>query len=380
MDVDEEDLSALPLARLLQDATALTRTSAVSTKRTKLRPEVIDIQRTRDIPGTQPSAVESLSFHPEYPVLLSSGQSSTLYLHQIDPTAHPTPNPLLTSVHVRKTPIQSSGFLGPSGDKIVFSGKRQYFHTWDLPSGTIQKVNRVYGQKEEQRTMERTKLSPCGRFIALAGSSKKAGGIINILDANTTQWVASARIEGRNGVADFAWWSDSTGLTIVGKGSEVGEWSLTSRSFIARWIDDGHAPTVITLGGRHGPSQLGSDRWITIGSQSGIVNIYDRKTFVTAKNEIAIPERPTPKRAFNQLKRATNSLVISGDGQILCMSSKHDKDSLRLVHLPSCTLYRNWPTSSTPLGRVTSVAFMNGSEVLAVGNDAGKIRLFEIRA
>lgn len=380
MDVDEQDLSALPLARLLQDSTALTRTSETTTKRSKLRPEVIDIQRTRDIPGVQPSAIESLSFHPEYPVLLSSGQASTLYLHQIAPTAHPTPNPLLTSIHVRKTPLRSSAFLGPSGDKIVFSGKRQYFHTWDLPTGVIQKVTRVYGQKEEQKTMERMKLSPCGRYMAVAGTSKKGGGLLNILDATTTQWIAAARIEGRNGVADYAWWGTGNGLTIVGKGGEVGEWSLESRSFVARWIDDGHAPTVITLGGRNGPVQLGGDRWIVIGSQSGIVNIYDRRNFLSAKNEITIPERPQPKRSFDQLKRATNSLEISPDGQILAMSSRWDKDALRLVHLPSCTLYRNWPTGSTPLGRVTAVAFGSASDILAVGNDQGKIRLFEIRA
>lgn len=380
MDVDDRDLSTLPLARLLQDARSLARTSAVTTKKSKLRPEVIDIQRTRDIPGVQPSSIASLQFHPEHPVLLSSGFASTIYLHHIAPTAHPIPNPLLTSVHIRKTPLHTTAFLGPKGDKIFFSGRRQYFHTWDLDSGTVQKVSRVYGHKEEQKTMERFKLSPCGRYMALAGSAKKGGGLINILDAATTQWIASARIEGRNGIADYAWWSTGNGITMVGKGGEVGEWSMESRSFVARWMDDGHAPTVLTLGGLHGPLKLGGDRWIVIGSQSGIINIYDRLTFVSATKEISIPQRPTPKRAFDQLKRATSNLEISPDGQILVMSTKWDKDALRLVHLPSCTLYKNWPTAQTPLGRVTAVAFGSGSDILAVGNEQGKIRLFEIRA
>lgn len=51
-----------------------------------------------------------------------------------------------------------------------------------------------------------------------------------------------------------------------------------------------------------------------------------------------------------------------------------------IVHLPSCTVYRNWPTSSTPLGRITSVAFPPGSDMLAVANEQGKIRLWEIRS
>ncbi|EPE26211.1 WD40 repeat-like protein [Glarea lozoyensis ATCC 20868] len=380
MDVDDTDISTLPLARLLQNAGSLTRTPTSTNKRPKLRPEVLDIQRSKDIPLVQPSAISSLSFHPEYPVLLSSGLASTLYLHHIAPTAHPTPNPLLTSVHVRNTPIHTSAFLSPNGDKIFFSGRRKYFHIWDMPTGTIQKVTRVYGQKDEQKSMERFKLSPCGTYMALVGTSRKGGGLLNILDAASTQWIASARIEGKNGVADFAWWRDSKGLTIVGKGGEVGEWSIESRSFLARWIDDGYGPTVMTLGGKNGPESLGGDRWIVIGSQSGIVNIYDRRAFASPKNEIIVPERPQPNKTFEQLTKPTSNLEISPDGQLLVFSTKWKKDALRLVHLPSCTVYRNWPTSQTPLGRITAVAFNGESSMLAIANEQGKIRLFEVRS
>jgi WD40 repeat protein len=268
----------------------------------------------------------------------------------------------------------------PKGDKIFFAGRRRFYHTWDLPSGNIQKMTRVYGHKDEQNNMERFKLSPCGRYLGLIGSSKKGGGTINILDANTSLWIASARIEGRNGVADFAWWSDGEGLTVVGKGGEVGEWSIASKTFLSRWIDDGSiGATVLSLGGKNGPQPLGGDRWVVIGSQSGVVNIYDRRNFISGNN-IKIKDRPEPNRRFDQLTTPTSNLQISPDGQLLALSSKWKKDALRLVHLPSCTVYRNWPTSSTPLGKITSVAFSSGSDMLAVANEAGKIRLWEIRS
>jgi WD40 repeat protein len=377
MDIDDGDLSTLPLARLLQSSASLTRTPA--SKRVKLRPEVLDIQRTRDIPMTQPSAVTSLSFHPQYPIILSSGLASTLYLHHISPTAVPTPNPLLTSVHVSSTPLHTSAFLPPNGDKIFFSGRRRFFHTWDLESGTIQKVTRVYGHSEEQKSMERFKLSPCGRYMGLVGSARKGGGIVNILDASTSQWIAAARIEGRGGVADFAWWSNGGGLTIAGKGGEVGEWSMQNRSFITLWNDEGSVgTTVLTLGGRSGRTELGGDRWVVIGSSSGIVNIYDRRPWV--ENGINIPSRPEPTKRLMQLTTPTSCLEISPDGQLLVMASRWKKDALRLIHLPSCTVYKNWPTSQTPLGRISAVAFSSGSNMLAVGNEQGKIRLWEIRA
>ena len=251
-DDDEELVSQQPLAQLLRSSNALLNTSA-ATKRNKLRPEVIDIQRTRDITMVQPSAIASLQFHPIHPVLLSSGPASTIYLHHIAPDSQPQPNPLLTSIHIKKTPLHTTAFLGPKGDKIFFAARRRYFHTWDLESGNIQKVTRVYGQKEEQKSMERFKLSPCGRFMGLIGTSKKGGGIVNILDAYTSQWVAQARVEGRNGVADFAWWRNGNGMTIASKGGEIGEWSMDSNSFIAPWQEDGAVGTsVLSLGGKSG--------------------------------------------------------------------------------------------------------------------------------
>jgi U3 small nucleolar RNA-associated protein 18 len=375
MDMDE-NLSAQPLARLLQSSNRLTK---VSTKRGKLRPEVISIQRMKDIGEAQPSAVTSLQFHPEHPVILSAGLASTLYLHHISPTSLPTPNPQLMSVHVKHTPIHTSAFLGPTGDKIIFSGRRRYFHTWDLGTGTIQKVTQVYGHQEEQRTMERFKLSPCGRYMGLVSSSKKGGGIVNILDAHTTQWIAAARIEGRQGLADFAWWSDGEGLTIAGKGGEVGEYSMESKSFVALWQDDGAVGTsVLTLGGKSGQKLLGGDRWVVIGSSSGIVNVYDRKPW--AENSVLnIPKHPEPTKVLKHLTTPVSHLHIRPDGQLLVMASRWKKDALKLVHLPSCTVYRNWPTSQTPLGRISAVAFSPDNDMLAVGNEQGKVKLWEIR-
>lgn len=379
MDIDEETPSALPLAEFLRTANSLIK---APTKRVKLRPEVLDIQRTRDIPLKQPSAITSLSFHSQYPVLLSSGPASTLYLHHISPASIPTPNPLLTSVHIASTPLHTSAFLPPHGDKIFFSGRRRYFQTWDLPSGTIQKITRVYGQKDEQKSMERFKLSPCGRYMGLVGSARKGGGIVNILDSQTTQWIAAARIEGRGGVADFAWWSDGEGITIAGKGGEIGEWSLQSRSFVTLWHDEGAiGTTVLALGGRTGLKELGGDRWVAIGSSSGVVNIYDRRPWVeNSKGKgIAVPNRPEPTKRFMQLTTTTTCLEFSPDGQLLMLASRWKRDALRLVHLPSCTVYRNWPTAQTPLGRITAVAFSRASDMLAVANEQGKIRLWEIR-
>ncbi|KAK3710961.1 U3 snoRNP protein [Vermiconidia calcicola] len=390
-DMDMDVPSVAPLSKLLQDAESLVRQSGLGAgKKRKLRPEVIDIQRTKDIAGIQPSAITSLSFHPQLPLLLSSGPSSTLYLHHIAPSPPaPTPNPLLTSMHIRGTPLSTTAFH-PTDGRIFLSARRRYFHIWDLNSGRVEKITRVYGQQQEQRTMERFKLSPDGQYMALLGSAKKGGGIINILSASSLQWVSQARIESRGGIADFCWWRDSNGLCIAGKSGEISEWSVKEQRVTARWQDEGAVgTTTIVLGGQHEfiKSAIGTDRWIATGSSSGIVNIYDRRAWLASPSDQPVPPQPKPTRVLDQLTTPTSHLAFSPDGQLLAMASKWKRDALRLVHLPSCTVFKNWPTSSTPLGRITGVAIAGGevvgggdvSCVLAVANEQGKIRLWEVR-
>ncbi|TKA76727.1 hypothetical protein B0A49_01172 [Cryomyces minteri] len=387
METNDGEVEAQPLAKLLRDFDSLTRRTENGTSRKrKLRSEVIDIQRMKDVTGVQPSAITSLSFHPTLPLLLSSGPSSTLYLHHISPQP-PNPNPLLTSLHMKRTPLTTTAFH-PQDDRIFLSARRRYFHIWNLQSGIVEKVSRVYGHQHEQRSMERFKLSPHGKYLALLGSSRKGGGVINILDAYTLQWTSQARIESRGGIAEFEWWGDGRGLCIAGKNGEVTEWNVEERSTVARWQDEGAVGTaVLALGGATGSTKgpIGEDRWVAVGSSSGVVNIYDRRIWVNSEassssDDSIIPKAPKPSRTFDQLTTPISHLVFSPDGQILAMGSRWKKDALRLVHLPSCSVYRNWPTNGTPLGRITAVAFSKDSDLLAVANEQGKIRMWEIRS
>ncbi|KAK1773288.1 LOW QUALITY PROTEIN: WD40 repeat-like protein [Copromyces sp. CBS 386.78] len=365
-DAEDDIDSALPLETFLRDVNSFNASAdARGSKRRKLRPETIDIQRSRDIPDIHK---HSLSFHPKHPILLSCSVSSVMYLHQVDPTAHPVPNPALTSVQVKRTDLRRSEFLGPDGDDIIFAGRRRYFHSWNLSSGAVKKIQ---GHQREQRTMEHFRPSPCGRYLAFIASEKKGGGMINIVNARTN---------GRGGISDFAWWGNGNGLSILGKN---GQWSMLSRRTVGVWRDEG------SIGGTGtGPGQIGGDRWVAVGSNSGILNIYDRNELVESESgaseeeTVQIKSIPTPQRTFEQLTTPISVVAFAPDGQLLAFGSFHKKDALRLVHLPSCTVYRNWPTEQTPLGRITAVAFsqQNGGDVLAVGNDVGKIRMWEIRS
>lgn len=383
---DEENLSSLPLSQLLSDIRSF---KPLSGRRQYLKPETINIQRSRNIADSYTAPVTSLQFHPSYSsILMSSSKCSLLRLHRIDPIAQPIPNPTIATIQLARTPILRACFSG--AHDIRMAGRRPYMHSWNLDTGSVSKTNRISGEntKLEHKTFENFRPSPCGKFVAILGSRKKGGSTISILNADTMMWNAEARMDSRHGVADFAWWSSGDGLTILGSDGSIGEYSIVEKMFVTTWIDEGNiGGTTLTLGGVGGPPLLGRDKWLVVGSKSGIVNIYDRKALFTSVSRgigaellvsVAGGGRPKPVKTLEQLITRITTLELSPDGQLLIVASKYKKDALKMVHLPSCKVYRNWPTAETPLGRVTAVA-ISKDNYLVVGNDTGKIRLWEIR-
>ncbi|KAK9449497.1 WD40-repeat-containing domain protein [Limtongia smithiae] len=353
-DDKERALTANPMGVLLQSAASYTS----KTKAMLLQPTLLDISRLRDANQQAPSqsAIQTLAFHSSLSLLLSAGYDRTIRIYNIDGKT----NALATSLHIKSSPFQTAAFH-PDGKRVFAGGRRRNFYIWDLESGGVDKISRMYGHEGHQRSMERFKLSPCGRFIGLIGS----GGWVNVLDANSAQWIGGAKIEGGGGVADFVWSTDGSRITIANSAGEIREWSIAERRFVSRWSDIAGGVGVTSL------AAAPDDKYIALGSQSGVVNVYD----MTSRGEDA---QPALLSSLEQLVTPISSLEFSHDGQLLGMASRAKKDAFRFAHVASGTVFKNWPTSGTPLGRVTAQAFSCGSEMFVTGNEAGKVRLFKL--
>jgi U3 small nucleolar RNA-associated protein 18 len=353
---DDEDDNRLEsgdiraLSKILQSNTNL-----LNTKATKLLPpSKLDITRLKDANQKQPSksAVQTLSFHPTHPLLLTSGYDRTVRVYNIDGKN----NTVVSTIHLRDSSIQTAQFNPNSQiNKIFAGGRRRYMYTWDLTTGAVEKISRMYGHEQTQRSFENFKLSPKGTFIGLQGNN----GWINILSSTTAQWIHGFKIEGT--IVDFDWGKEEEFIIAANSIGDVWEFSMKTKQVIRRWKDEtGVGITKIKLGGK-------GDKWCAIGSSSGIVNIYNRLSDVKK-----------PVGVLEQLVNTISTLEFNHDGQILCIASRAKKDALRLVHLPSCKVFQNWPTSGTPLGRVTAVKFSPNSEMICIANEAGKARLWSL--
>ncbi|KAH3681503.1 hypothetical protein WICPIJ_007526 [Wickerhamomyces pijperi] len=338
------------LANLLRQTSKYT-----NTKQSKLLPPIkLDILKLKDANQNHASrsAIQTLSFHPTHPLLLTSGYDRCVRVYHIDGKN----NNVVSTIQFKDTPIQTAQFNpNAENNKIFAGGRRRYMYAWDLRTGSTEKISRMYGHESTQRSFENFKISPRGTFLALMGNS----GWVNILSAVTTQYVQGFKIEGT--LVDFDFAHDESFIIIANSIGEIWEFDMKTKKVIRKWNDEtGVGITKVKLGGKN-------NKYVAVGSSSGIVNIYDRTKDIKS-----------PLGTLDHLVTSISSLEFSHDGQMLVMASRAKVDSLRVVHLPSCKVFQNWPTSGTPLGKVTSVKFSPNSEMLCIANEAGKARLWRL--
>jgi U3 small nucleolar RNA-associated protein 18 len=151
-----------------------------------------------------------------------------------------------------------------------------------------------------------------------------------------------------------------------------GRWDLRSRKCVERFANqDGTITSYLAASTR---------RHLAVGSESGVVNLYsDEIAGRTSETKAATATLREPIRSVMNLQTSADMLRFNHDGQILAMSSRREKNSLKLLHVPTATVFSNWPTSKTPLQYVWSMDFSPQSKFLAMGNDKGKCLLYTLQ-
>ncbi|CCL98939.1 uncharacterized protein FIBRA_00946 [Fibroporia radiculosa] len=360
-----DDNDALP--DLLSD----TRGILKGGKRPKeLRPGKISIERLRDanLSAKAEGEVKVVQFHPspQIPVLLVASTDRRLRLFNID--GHT--NPHLQTVHIPDLPSANAMFH-PGGKSILLTGPRPYYYTYDLETNTAQRSPRgLWGTTfsnpnvaAQDASMEICAFDPSGEVLAVAGRR----GHVHLVD-----WKGQGQVVGSvkmNVGVKSLWWAggDRGELMGLGENSEVYVWDVGQRRCIRRWKDDGGFGSHIMSGDRAG-------RHLAVGSRTGLVNVYGPEASLGSQTG-----RPKLLKTIGNLTTSITSLRFNHDSQLLAMASNTKKDQMRLIHVPSLTAFSNWPTSSTPLGHVSSIDFSRGSEHIAIGNSRGRVLLYHLK-
>jgi len=313
----------------------------------------INIRRVKDanISKTSSASVKCLEFHPFSKVVLTAGMNKKLDIFQVDGET----NPRIQNLFLENFPIYSAQFT-PDGQQVVMSSRRKHFYVFDMATGDVRKVPNIQGRTE--KSLESFAICPDGSCIAFLGDS----GYINLVSLKTLQYMCSLKMNGSVKCVTFS--HDGARLFSFGGDGEVYVWDMKTKKCKHKFRDDG-----CLKGGCIDVSKNG--RFVACGSNSGVVNIYDENCFDD--------RNPKPIKTVMNLTTSIHCVKFNPTSEILAIASMSVKNSLRLLHIPSLTVFSNWPTSKSGLGYIQSITFSPASGFLAVGNDAGKAMLFRLR-
>ncbi len=403
---------------LSQEDTGLLRRLGVSKGRARLAPGTIEMERLKNANEAQhvsdEAAIEALAFHPSArtAVLLTASRDRRIRLFSI---TGGSANPLLQTLHIPDMPVKTALFIGGGagsagggGSSVLISGERPFLYSWDLQSGRILRSNPWRAGAAATAALDVTErdLSTAVAQPHYTGGSlvafKGRRGVVNLIDwgrsgAGSASLVASLRSSGT--LAGLAW-DHSSALSGGGDGRSLVTLSIGGE--FAAWDTRNLRCSVVKrdLGlFRANSLQCSPDgSYWTVGSDDGIVNVYESGTLLQGANTGTDPassfsesdadavkvlqgkaDVAAPISSVKTIENLTTSITtqrFNHDAQLLAIASRNKKDAMRLVHFPTMRTFANWPTSGTPLGHVTAVDFNATGRFLAVGNSRGRVLLY----
>jgi U3 small nucleolar RNA-associated protein 18 len=253
--------------------------------------------------------------------------------------------------------------LGSTGNVIV-SGRRSFFYIYDAVAGNVDLVPRILGRQE--KSLEKFSVSPDGSIIAFYGND----GYIILVDVRTKEWIADLKMNGSVRAITFS--ANGDYLYASGSDGQVYQWETASRRCVDRF--DNQDGTITS-------SMACSSQHLAVGAESGVVNLYQSKKQQLQEqqsNQSSILSSRQPIKSIMNLHTSSDLVRFNTDGQILAMSSRRERQALKLVHVPTQTVFSNWPTAKTPMNYVWSLDFSPQSKFMAIGNDKGKCLLYRL--
>ncbi|KAH6823039.1 Transducin/WD40 repeat-like superfamily protein [Perilla frutescens var. hirtella] len=318
----------------------------------KLFPGVLEYSRLLDANMKDPShgPVNSVQFHKNAQLLLVGGLDRTLKFFQVDGKK----NEMIQSIFLEDCPIRKAAFL-PDGSQAIISGRRKFAYSFDLVKASVDKIGPLVGRDE--KSLEVFEVSPDSKTIAFIGNE----GCILLVSTKTKELIGTLKMNGT--VRSLAFSNDGQQLLSSGGDGHIYHWDLRTRSCFHKGTDEG-----CLTGTALAVSPVGN--LFAAGSDSGIVNIYNRDEFIGGKRK--------PLKVIENLTTKVDFMKFNPDGQILAISSRMKKNSTKLIHVPSQTVFSNWPPPNQASHYPSCTDFSPRGGFMAVGNAAGKVLLYKL--
>ncbi|KAK0155761.1 U3 small nucleolar RNA-associated protein 18 [Merluccius polli] len=296
----------------------------------------------------------TVQFHPSAQVVMTAGLDQSISLFQVDGRT----NPKIQSIHLERFAIHKAQF-SCDGESVIATGtKNKMFYMYDMMEGRVVPIFSVRGLK--QSSVREFSVSPEGDSLLLSGTD----GYLHVLKLKTKEVVQSLKINGS--VSGVAFSPDGSNVFAQSDEGEVYMWDVRSSRCVNKFADNGCVKGTSIATSRNG-------QYLACGSQSGVVNVYAQRECLTSAN-------PRPLKTLMNLLTPVTSLAFNPASEILAMASRNEDEALHLVHLPSLTVFSNFPIAKKKkyIHRTNCIDFSPHSGFFSLANNKGVAQLMRL--
>ncbi|XP_041813327.1 U3 small nucleolar RNA-associated protein 18 homolog [Chelmon rostratus] len=295
----------------------------------------------------------TVQFHPSAQVVMTAGLDQSVSLFQVDGKT----NPKIQSIHLERFPVHRAQFSRDGETVIATSLKNKMFYLYDMMEGRVTPVHTVRGLSEAR--VKEFSVCPEGGALLLTGTN----GYLHLLTLKTKEVIGSMKMNGD--VSGVAFSRDGSKVFANSDEGEVYVWDLRSSRCVHRFVDDGCVKGTSIAASPNG-------QYLACGSQSGVVNVYSQEACLNSAN-------PKPLKAVMNLLTSATSLTFNPSSEILAVASRAEDEAVRLVHLPSLTVFSNFPVSKRKIVyRASCLDFSPHSGFFSLANNKGHAPLFRL--
>ncbi|XP_038161620.1 U3 small nucleolar RNA-associated protein 18 homolog [Cyprinodon tularosa] len=295
----------------------------------------------------------TVQFHPSAQVVMTAGMDRSISLFQVDGKT----NPKIQSIHLERFPVHKARFSLDGETVIATSLRNKMFYLYDMMEGRVVPVHSVRGLNEAR--VKEFSVCPEGGALLLTGTN----GYLHLLTLKTNEVVRSMKINGDVSGAAFS--HDGSKVFVNSEDGEVYVWDARSSRCINRFTDDGCVKGTSIAASPDG-------RYLACGSEAGVVNIYSQEACLSSSN-------PAPLRAVMNLLTSATALSFNPTSEILAIASRAEDEAVRLVHLPSLSVFSNFPVAKRKIVyRASCLDFSPHSGFFSLANNKGHAPLFRL--
>ncbi|OXB77014.1 UNVERIFIED_CONTAM: hypothetical protein H355_014836 [Colinus virginianus] len=267
-------------------------------------------------------------------------------------------NPKIQSIYLESFPIYKARFSA-DGEQVIATGTHhKMFHVYDMMGGSIIPVHQVRGM--EEKFVRNFEVSPDGSLMLLTGTS----GYLHLLSMKTKELISTLKVNGRTTASAFT--SDSSKIYSYSKEGEVFIWDVRSRKCLHKFEDEGSLEGKCIAVSKN-------NQYVACGSSSGVVNLYT--------TDVCLRENhPKPVKAIMNLVTSATCVTFNPTTEILAVASNGADEAVKLMHIPSCTVFSNFPVFRRKQIYLTqSMDFSPRSGFFSIANNKGKALLYRLK-